>query len=128
MAVTLGSRADFDLEAYRRVAWGGDAVELAPEALARIDECPRSFLAFVDSDPDLVVYGVTSGYGGRARIRLGPDERREQGSWPPRWADASFGEQAPERVVRGIVLARLANFVEPPLRRCSARSERRSRR
>jgi histidine ammonia-lyase len=112
VTVVLRSRADLDLETYRRVAWGGEPVELAPEAVARIADCRRSFLALVDSDPNLVVYGVTSGYGERARIRLSADERRAQASWPPRWADASFGEPMPERLVRGIVLARLVNFLE----------------
>ena len=59
----------------------------------------------------ITVYGVTSGYGDRAAIRLSDRERKEQASRPP-VAGASFGEPLPERVARGILLARLANFLE----------------
>src|SRR5581483_9878982 len=110
--VVLTRRTDLDLEVYRRVAWQNEPVELSPEALARIGECRRSFMTLVESDADLFVYGVTSGYGERARIRLTPDQRKAQAADPPRWPDAAFGEPAPERVARGIVLARLANFLE----------------
>src|SRR5919204_4178148 len=112
MTVLLRTRGDIDLDAVRRVAWEGESVELAQPALERIAECRRSFLALLDSDPELVVYGVTSGYGERARIRLNAEERKAQAARAPIWPDTAFGEPLPERVTRGIVLARLANFLE----------------
>ena len=45
-----------------------------------------------------------------AHLRFTPEERREHARKPPRAVAASFGEPLPERVSRGIVLARLANF------------------
>jgi histidine ammonia-lyase len=112
MSVVLSRRSDIDLDAFRRIAWNREGVELGAEALERIADCRRSFMALLDSDPELVVYGVTSGYGERAKVRLSPEERKAQAARPPRWVDASFGEPLPERVTRGIVLARLANFLE----------------
>lgn len=111
MTIVLSTRDDIDLEAVRRVAWAGEDVRISPEALDRIDKVRRSFLELLDSDPELVVYGVTSGYGEHASTRLTPEERKAQAARPPR-AGASFGEPLPVRVVRAIVLARLANFLE----------------
>jgi histidine ammonia-lyase len=86
-------------------------VELSEEALERIGSCRAGFLGLLESDPDAVVYGVTTGAGDRASVRLSEDERVEWARRPPA-TGASFGKALPERVARGIVLARLANFVE----------------
>jgi histidine ammonia-lyase len=110
MAVVLEDRADITLEAFRRVAWEGEAVELAPVAVERIADARAAFMALLD-DPAITIYGVTSGYGDRASVRLDPDERRTQARRGPRGLSVSFGDPLPERVVRGIVLARLASFV-----------------
>jgi histidine ammonia-lyase len=40
------------------------------QALERIAECRRSFLALLDADPELVVYGVTTRYGEQANVRF----------------------------------------------------------
>lgn len=112
MTVVLGQRGDITLEAVRRVAWGREPVRLSEAALRRIAECRASFLALLDNDPDVTIYGVTTGYGQHARIKLRPEERREHAKRPPVAAAASFGEALPERVTRAIVIARLANFVE----------------
>ena len=59
----------------------------------------------------MTVYGVTSGYGDRAGGRLEDEDRRRQAR-AAAFRAASFGEPLPERVVRGIVLARLANLLD----------------
>jgi histidine ammonia-lyase len=111
MSVLLRSRSDLDLDCFLRVAWKGESVTLATEALERIGRCRESFLRLLESDPDAVVYGVTTGPGDRASVPLAGEERERWAKRPP-MTGASFGEPLPERVVRGIVLARLANFVE----------------
>ena len=110
MAVLLRDRADIDLDCFLRVAWRGEGAEIDAGALERIGACRRTFLELVDSDPDAIIYGVTTGAGDRASVRLSPEERAEWGSRPPA-TGATFGEPLPERVTRGIVLARLANFL-----------------
>jgi histidine ammonia-lyase len=112
MTVTLRSRADISLDAFYRVAWQGEAVVLHQEAMAQMAGCREAFLRLIDSDEDVVVYGVTSGYGQMAHLRFTPEERRRHAGRPMVAAAASFGEPMPERVARGIVLARLANFIE----------------
>jgi histidine ammonia-lyase len=62
--------------------------------------------------PDLVVYGVTSGYGQMAHLRYTAEEREEHARRPPISPMTSFGEPLPDRVARGMVLARLTNVVE----------------
>jgi histidine ammonia-lyase len=111
MTVTLNSRKDFTLDAARRVAWGGEGVVLG-EASQRAMAAARSrFMALID-DPDVVIYGVTSGYGQNARVRLEPEQRKAHAARPPHPPAASWGDPVPDRVSRAIVFARLANFVE----------------
>ncbi len=111
MTVVLSRRSEIELQAVRRVAWEGEDVRLAPDALERIAAARRSFVALLDSDEELVVYGVTSGYGEGAKTRLDPLARKAHAVGRPH-VDASFGEPLPERLTRAIVLARLANFLE----------------
>ncbi len=111
MTVTIARRSDITLDAVRRVAWQGEPVALAPEAVAVMQAARTRFDKLIE-DPDIVIYGVTSGYGQNAKVRLRPDERKAHARRPSLAAAASWGDPLPERVTRAIVLARLANFVE----------------
>ncbi|MGI8421224.1 MAG: aromatic amino acid lyase, partial [Gaiellaceae bacterium] len=111
MTVLLAGRADVTLDAFERVAWGGEDVELAPAALERMAACRQEFLALLESEPTLSVYGVTTGTGERAGQGLAAAAQLEEATRAP-VNGSSFGEPLPERVVRGIVLARLTGFVE----------------
>lgn len=77
MPVVLGSRFEITLEVYERVAWGRESVRLEPGALERADATRTAFLRLL-ARPDVIVYGVTSGYGDWAAARLEPDEWRRQ--------------------------------------------------
>jgi histidine ammonia-lyase len=110
MTLVVDSRFDITLEGLRRVAWQGEPVGIGSNAITVMDRCHASFGALVESlraaDPDALIYGVTTGPGDRGSKLLTGDR-------PSRlWTAASFGEALPERVVRGIVLARLANLVD----------------
>jgi len=111
MTVELASRRDFSLANVERVAWQREDVAFAAEAQERMSESRAAFLRLLEN-PDVVIYGVTSGYGQMAGMRLDPAQRRLHASRPPWQSMASFGEALPERVVRAIVFARLANYVE----------------
>lgn len=112
MPLSLASRADFTLDNFRRVAWQGDGAGFAPAALARMTETRRQFLDLLESDPEITIYGVTSGYGQFASKRLTGEQRRQHARRPPHGSFVAFGPALPERVVRGIVFARLVNYVE----------------
>ncbi|HEY8015513.1 MAG TPA: aromatic amino acid lyase, partial [Dongiaceae bacterium] len=94
------------------VAWQSEAVRISEAALQRIARCRESFLQLIDKDPDLVIYGVTTAMGELASRRLTLEEREHHARLKPFAAATSFGNPLPERVVRGIVLARLANFLD----------------
>ena len=114
MTVVIGNRRDLTLPAFRRVAWRREPIEIAGEAVARMDQCHAAFLRLVASlqarDPQALIYGVTTGPGDSGSTVLSAEAEQRR---PTRlWTAASFGEPLPERVVRGIVFARLANFIE----------------
>lgn len=112
MAVLLTTRRDINLDAVYRVAWQGEGVKIADAALKRIATCRSSFLELIDKDPNVVIYGVTTAMGELASHRLSHEYRERHARIKPYPAATSFGDHLPDRVVRGIVLARLANFVE----------------
>jgi histidine ammonia-lyase len=113
-AVRVGSRHDITLELIHAVAWNGSSLEIAPEALARMDRCHEAFEALVAGrlrdDPQAFIYGVTSAPGDGAAAALDQAGREERPT--QLWTAMSFGEALPERVVRAIVVARMANFVD----------------
>ena len=111
MTVTIDTRGDLTLAAYERVAWSGETVNFGASAVARMTAARTAFMRLIDQDPDVVIYGVTSGYGQRANLRFTPEQRRAHAARPPSAAASAFGAPLPNRVARGIVFARLANFV-----------------
>lgn len=111
MTVVLAKRLDITLDAYYRVAWQGEDVTIAEQALAIIAAARASFLALLDANPKMRIYGVTTAHHTGATTLLSQEERQAYASHLPR-SGFSFGEPLPERVVRGMVLARLANFLE----------------
>ena len=109
--ITLNALADFTLDAARQVAWEGEAVELGPRSKSAIGEAHARFEQLIE-DPEITIYGVTSGYGQNAKVRLSPEERKTHANRPPLPAAASWGDPLPDRVTRAILFARLANIVE----------------
>src|SRR5579862_6466723 len=112
MTVVLDKRWDVSLEAFHRVAWRREPVRIADSALQRIRDSRTAFLNLIESDPTVVIYGVTTSMGERAAERLSDAERERHARIKPFPAATSFGDYLPDRVVRGIVFARLTNFVE----------------
>lgn len=111
-SILLETRKDFTLPAYTDVAWSGLPVEISSLAMEKITQSRHAFMALLDSGEQPVIYGVTSGYGQMASRRLSPEERKAHAA--KRWhaSATSFGEPLPDRVVRGIIFSRLANFIE----------------
>jgi histidine ammonia-lyase len=112
MTITLNRRADMTLDAYRRAAWGGEGVAFGSEAKAAMAKARKAFDELIESDDKVFIYGVTSGYGHMASKRLNREERKIQARRMRGGSATSWGEPLPERVARGIVFARLTNFIE----------------
>jgi histidine ammonia-lyase len=109
-AVRLAFRADIDLDAFRRVAWEGEGVTIAPAALERIGDRRARFEAFVVAHPERRLYGINVHAGDGSHRPLDDAARRDYARGMQ--SAVSFGEPLPRRVVRGIVLSRLTNFIE----------------
>ena len=112
MTIELNQRQDFTLENFARVAWSGDEVKIGARAQDVIRSHREQFMALLDNEPELHIYGVTSGYGQHASMRLEGEARQQHAANPPFASMAGFGGELPERIKRGIVLARLINMIE----------------
>ena len=112
LTVILHNRSDVDLTAFYRVAWQREKVRIGADAQRQIAKSRACFLELIDKDPSVVIYGVTTAMGERASHRLTQDERNLHARIKPFPAATSFGDYLPDRVVRGIVFARLTNFIE----------------
>lgn len=110
MSIILDQRHDITLDVAERVGWRGEPVGLAPAALERMADARAAFERLI-ADPQVVVYGVTSGYGQHARVPVPPEERLRNARRPPTSMQANAGAPFPERATRLMVLARLANFL-----------------
>ncbi len=110
MTVVVNTRDDVTLEAYRRVAYGGELVEIGPEA-RRVMKARRA--AFLSAKaPEGGEPFQRAGNGGKDEGELGL-WATEAGS-----SQGFSGGDLDESVVRGIVLARLTNLVsgQAPIR------------
>jgi histidine ammonia-lyase len=114
MTVVLNSRQDFTLGHYRRVAADGEGVVIGDIARTVMAERRAAFVELLASDRTAFMYGVTSRPGLEVKVAIPPEDQLA-------WASGSemlgtgrgFGGGClDERVVRGIVFARLADFVD----------------
>jgi histidine ammonia-lyase len=112
MHAEINVRRDITLDLYHRVAWQGQGLQLGASAVDCMRKSREGFLRLLDGDPKVTIYGVTTGYGHQASVRPEGEARRSHARKGTKRTAAAFGPAAPERVARGIVLARLANFIE----------------
>jgi histidine ammonia-lyase len=110
VTVLLNRRSEITLDVYEKVAWGGDSVSIGNGAMIAMDSAHEAFMKMVGerlaADPAAQIYAITFGPGDAGAVDITHDTRPTI-----LWTGASFGAALPERVVRGIVLARLANFL-----------------
>ena len=113
MTVLADRRADFTLENFRRVAFAGEGVEIGPVAREAMAAARRGFVALLESDRTAFIYGVTRRPGIEVSVQVPPDLQRAFARSFLQHSGHGFGMGwHDEQVVRGIVFARLADFVE----------------
>ncbi|MGH3279748.1 MAG: aromatic amino acid lyase, partial [Trebonia sp.] len=111
MTVVIEAREDFTLEAFRRVSADGEDVVIGQGALQAMAQARAGFEELLRSNSSGFIYGVTTRPGVEVGITIPPEEQRGY-ALRFRGAARGFGREAlDERVVRGIVFARLADFV-----------------
>src|SRR5262249_2544050 len=112
MTVLVNRRSDFSLGNFRRVAFGGDGVEIGPVARSAMAAARRGFLALLDSDRSAFIYGTTTRPGIEVATAIPPERQREYARSFRAQSGLGFGGGChDEQLVRGIVFARLADFV-----------------
>jgi histidine ammonia-lyase len=113
MTVVVNRRADFTLDSFRRVAFGREDVEIGPLARDAMAAARRGFLALLDSDRTAFIYGVTTRPGVEVATAVPPEQQREHARLFRAESGYGFGGGChSEQVVRGMVFARLVDFVE----------------
>ena len=110
MTITIDSSKDFDLETYRRVAWGGEDLEFTQHCMHQIQAWREEFLETMAAHQGEPIYGVNVGAGDGSFNRL--DSNTETSYLNGLNSATSFGRPLPERVVRGMLFTRLASFVD----------------
>ena len=113
MTVVVNRRADFTLDSFRRVAFGREGVEIGPLARDSMAAARRGFLALLDSDRTAFIYGVTTRPGVEVATAVPPEQQREHARLFRAESGYGFGGGChSEQVIRGMVFARLVDFVE----------------
>ena len=113
MTVVVNRRSDFSLENFRRVAFEREGVEIGPAARGAMAAARRGFLALLDSDRSAFIYGTTTRPGIEVSTPVPPEQQREYARSFRAQTGLGFGGGChDEQIVRGIVFARLADFVE----------------
>jgi len=113
VTVVVNRRADFTLDSFRRVAFGREGVEIGPLARDAMAAARRGFLALLDSDRTAFIYGVTTRPGVEVATAVPPEQQREHARLFRAESGYGFGGGChSEQVIRGMVFARLVDFVE----------------
>ena len=97
---------DLKIEDVYNVAVRGESVELSPESLQRITRC-RAFLER-KVDEGEVMYGVNTGIGELASVKLDDDQVKEFQKYLIYNHAAGIGEPAPIEHVRAAMLSRIS--------------------
>jgi histidine ammonia-lyase len=112
LTVVVDTRQDFTLSAFRRVAADGEEVVIGPTAVRAMAGARAAFEELLRSDPTAFIYGVTRRPGVEVGTTIPPEEQRGYAR-RFRGPGRGFGRDTlGARVVRGIIFARLADFVE----------------
>jgi histidine ammonia-lyase len=113
VTVVVNRRADFTLDTFRRAAFGREGVEIGPAARDAMAAARRGFVALLDSDRTAFIYGITTRPGVEVATAVPPEQQREHARLFRAEAGYGFGGGChSEQVVRGMVFARLVDFVE----------------
>ena len=111
MTVVVSAAEDFTLETFRRVTVDGEGVAIGAAAVRVMDEARAGFDRLLLADPGGFIYGVTRRPGVEVGTAIPPEELREYAR-RFRGVARGFGQDClDERVVRGIVFARLGDFI-----------------
>ena len=108
--IVLDRHDALEPDAYRRIVEGGEQVEIAPDALERVEARRQAMLAALDAGEPL--YGVTTGLGYLVSRPIAEEDRAALQRSIVLGRAVAVGPPLPEVVVRGALLLRLTGFLE----------------
>ena len=111
MTITLTSRHDITLAAFKAVAWEATHVEVPAATLDDLAVLRSAYERLISGEAETRVYGISVGQGEMAVNAMTGDQVDRLARMKPLAAAVPFGPSYPLRVRRGIVLARLANLL-----------------
>lgn len=106
----ISSIDDLNLDVYEDITRKRGTAEISGELAEKIDKRRDEFAEFVEQNRAEHLYGITTRQHTGAKRVLEDDELKEFGSRLPATA-ALAGPAYPDRIVRGILLARIADYV-----------------
>ena len=112
--VVVNSRTDFTLENFRRVTVEGQRMAIGDEARRAMGDARSAFVSLLEEDRTVFMYGVTSLPGIEVTTLVAPEHQAAYAAGTGMLGSGRGfgGGELDERVARGIVFARLADFVE----------------
>lgn len=106
----IASIDDLTLDTFEDVMRGRGTAEITPDLAGKIDKRREEFMTFVEENRAEHLYGITTRQHTGAKRVLNDDELKEFGGRLPATA-ALAGPAYPDRIVRGILLARVADYI-----------------
>ena len=103
--------ASLTIDQVARVARGGEPVELAPAALGRLAESRAAIEEMIRGGE--VMYGVNTGFGKLANVRIAPDQLDRLQANLIRSHAAGVGPPLPRETVRAMMLLRANVLLRP---------------
>jgi histidine ammonia-lyase len=108
--IRLARHDGLDLATYRRIVEDGESVELADEALRRVEDRRAAMLRAIDAGA--AAYGVTTGLGYLSTRSISVEDRLALQRSMLLGRDVAVGPPLAKEVVRGAMLLRLTGFLE----------------
>lgn len=110
MSYTIDSIKDLTLELFEAITRRKATATLSEQLKDRIDMRRKQFLSFVEGNRNAHMYGITTRHHVGAKQVLSPEGFDEFAARLPA-SGGTFGPLLPDRLVRGIVVCRLADYI-----------------
>ena len=110
--IIIDDPSELTLDLARRVGYSGATLQIGPKAIRHISSGRSAFEAHLAAHENGYVYGTTTQPGGRAKKTASAAVQKKQGTTLASFVSLQVGyldQLLPERTVRLILLARLAN-------------------
>ncbi|MEA1897798.1 MAG: aromatic amino acid ammonia-lyase, partial [Bacteroidota bacterium] len=106
--IIIGGRKLESADFYK-ILFGGEKIELDPDALKEVEKSYSFLESFAE---DKVIYGINTGLGPMAQYKINKEDQIKLQYNLIRSHASGSGNNIPNRAVRGLMVARLNNFMQ----------------